>query len=188
MKKTLGFISIALCSLSITGYAAPTQTTTVQPAATTAQTIAAQPSTTTPTTSNSSGLNLGFVVTGSSAQLKSLTGKSGYYTVTLSDVSPYITYFSERPNRKEGVATMQNFISAWSVGSNSFKDNPPNGILTGAMINQNTNQNDTYQILILESPQYNAQASTLTFTARPLGTNALPYSALQYTSAILYIN
>ena len=104
MKKTLGFVSIALCSLSITGYAVTTQTTTTQ-------TTTTQPATS--TTANTSGLNLGFVVTGSTAQLKSLAGKSGYYTITLSDVSPYITYFSERPNRKEGVAAMQNFISAW---------------------------------------------------------------------------
>ena len=81
-----------------------------------AQTTAQQSTTKTTTTQNqtitnqqptSTGINLLFVLTAKTAILKA--NRSGLYTLTFIGVNPYLTYYTNRPNRTQGLAAIENF-------------------------------------------------------------------------------
>jgi hypothetical protein len=115
-----------------------------------------------------SEVNLLFVLTAKKAVLKTNSNKSGYYTLTLYGVNPYITYFSDRPSRIQGLAATENFIEAWNVGPNNFKTNPPNAAITATKINMLENDNGQFYIVTMSQPKYDSQKSILQFTVKPL--------------------
>ena len=50
--------------------------------------------------------------------------------MTLKDVIPDTLYFSDRPERIVGRITTQRFLEEWTKGTDSFKEDPPNAVLT----------------------------------------------------------
>jgi hypothetical protein len=48
----------------------------------------------------------------------------------LKDVTPDTLYFSDRPERIVGRVTTDEFIKQWSMGNDSFKEDPPNAVLS----------------------------------------------------------
>ena len=50
-------------------------------------------------------------------------------TLTLNGV-PNVIYFSDRPSRKAGHLSLEKFVESWNKGSDSFKADPPNAILS----------------------------------------------------------
>ena len=50
--------------------------------------------------------------------------------LTLKGVAPHTLYFSDRPERIAGRITTAEFVEQWSKGSDSFKKDPPNAVLT----------------------------------------------------------
>ena len=50
-------------------------------------------------------------------------------TLTLNGV-PNVIYFSDRPARKTGHITLTRFVKMWDKGEDSFKSDPPNGVLS----------------------------------------------------------
>jgi hypothetical protein len=63
-----------------------------------------------------------FVISGTSGSLDG-------YTLTLNGV-PNVIYFSDRPARKAGHLSLEKFVELWNKGSDSFKADPPNAILS----------------------------------------------------------
>jgi len=62
------------------------------------------------------------------------TGPTGEFdgtTLTLNDVNPSVTMFTDRPARAARTVTVAEFVEAWSKGSESFKSDPPNAGVTG---------------------------------------------------------
>lgn len=59
---------------------------------------------------------------------KNVTFKDG--VLTLQDVSPVTAFFSERPERIVGHVRNDLFLKDWSEGKNSFKNDPPNAVLS----------------------------------------------------------
>ena len=59
---------------------------------------------------------------------KNVTFKDG--VLTLQDVSPVTAFFSERPERIVGHVGNDLFLRNWSEGKNSFKNDPPNAVLS----------------------------------------------------------
>ncbi len=51
-------------------------------------------------------------------------------TITMTDVSPIVTFFCDRPVRYAGVQSIQGFLDMVSEGDDSFAVDPPNAILT----------------------------------------------------------
>lgn len=51
-------------------------------------------------------------------------------TMTLNDVSPSTTFFSDRPERLAGHIPTTHFLHIWAEGSDSFKNDPPNANLS----------------------------------------------------------
>jgi hypothetical protein len=50
--------------------------------------------------------------------------------LTLQDVSPVTVFFSDRPQRIVGHVRNDLFLKKWPEGSNSFKSDPPNAVLS----------------------------------------------------------
>ena len=50
--------------------------------------------------------------------------------LTLNKVGPTTIFFTDRPQRTAGHMTTKDFVDDWSVGENSFADNPPNAALS----------------------------------------------------------
>jgi hypothetical protein len=50
--------------------------------------------------------------------------------LTLKKVGPTTIFFTDRPQRTAGHMTTKDFVDDWSVGENSFADNPPNAALS----------------------------------------------------------
>lgn len=51
-------------------------------------------------------------------------------TVTLSEVSPQIVMFADRPRRVADAEPLQAFVDGWTKGSQSFLSDPPNAGFT----------------------------------------------------------
>ena len=49
--------------------------------------------------------------------------------LTLKDVTPATLYFSDRPQRVVGHLSCSQFVEVWSIGENSFEEDPPNAVL-----------------------------------------------------------
>ncbi|MXN66934.1 hypothetical protein GR183_18630 [Stappia sp. GBMRC 2046] len=50
--------------------------------------------------------------------------------LTLKKASPNTLYFSDRPERIVGRVTTRDFVDHWASGDDSFKQDPPNAVLT----------------------------------------------------------
>lgn len=166
MRKLFIFITALIATMLSTysyAQAANEQATALQPATNTATT---EKQTTTNQQQTSTGINLLFVLTAKTAVLKA--NKSGSYTLTFIDVNPYLTYYTNRPNRTQGLAAIENFMKAWSVEPNSFQNNPPNAVITAVKINNLENINQQFYIFTLTSPKYNQQQNAMQFIVKPL--------------------
>ena len=51
-------------------------------------------------------------------------------TLTLQGVAPSTIIFSDRPDCIAGHQTTQEFFESWSVGDDSFADDPPNAVIS----------------------------------------------------------
>ncbi len=51
-------------------------------------------------------------------------------SVTFHDLSPATLFFSDRPQRVVGHLTARQFVDEWSVGENSFAEDPPNAVIS----------------------------------------------------------
>lgn len=64
--------------------------------------------------------------------LYTMSAKSGTFEngrLTLNDV-PLVVYFADRPARISGQLSIQVFEQGWGTGTDSFKNDPPNGTLS----------------------------------------------------------
>lgn len=132
-------------------------------------------------------INLLFIQTAKSAVLKKLS-RHGYYTLTLYDVNPYTTYYSERPKRESGIAAVENFIKAWDVGKNNFQQNNPNILLTAASIDGVPNKDSTFYLLTCSTPEYNIKNGTLVYVVKPLPKHKLIFEHIKLDYVTLIID
>jgi len=82
---------------------------------------------------------------------------SGNYTLTMTDVVPYTTFFADRPARDVGLVPMDKFLKGFPFGV----DNPPNA----AIILPDENGTSDMVVVELTKPQYNNTTQTVTYTA-----------------------
>ena len=87
--------------------------------------------------------------------------EASLYTLTLEGTAAQTVYFSDRPERIVGLAPMQTFLD----GLGFTPANPPNAALVAQRADA-----DGHEILVIElfDPVYDAETSTLTYTARVL--------------------
>lgn len=79
---------------------------------------------------NNQAVSILFVQSAKHAAIDAIPNQPGAYRLTLDRVSPYVIYFSERPNRITGLMPNTKFAAEWKVGSNSFAKDSPNAYIT----------------------------------------------------------
>jgi hypothetical protein len=125
--------------------------------------------------------------TGSIAQTKETPKKAQFLFVqtaqnvafnngvlTLQGVAPVTAFFSDRPDRIVGHVRNDLFLKQWSEGKNSFKDDPPNAVLS--IFNQGARPSGA--VVVLSNPRI--AGSDLIYDARTLNGN-LPATAAEST-------
>jgi hypothetical protein len=83
-------------------------------------------------------------------------------TVTLSEISPHIVMFADRPRRVADAVSLQAFIDGWTKGGDeSFRNDPPNAGFT-------VWADGAYQVSVMElsDPAYDGQK--LSFKVKPV--------------------
>lgn len=137
---------------------------------------------------NSVPLNVSFVQTAPESQFAIIDKKNGLYKLTLQDVSPRTTYFSDRPNRVVGQFINTEFLAKWNQGKDNFKQNPPNAVLSAAIHNQADQDQFVNVVVELSNPVYSNAKHSLTYDAKLLDNNNHPITNVPLHHAILFID
>lgn len=121
------------------------------------------------------------------------TGKKGVFKLTLTQVHPYLTYFSDRPDRVIGKMSTKEFLKLWTrTGPNNFQNDPPNASVTGLKDGFLSADKSLNFVFKLSNPQYDPQTHILTYTATPLNDQhksaLLPQSVVTLQHVTLFID
>ena len=124
-----------------------------------------------------------------SAQSANITynTKTNTYSVILESVSPFVAFFSDRPDRTAGSMHIDEFLKLWEhKGKNSFWSNPPNADLHATQL-QSSSEAVNFPVE-LTNPVYNAKDKTLSYTAKPLKGANVPPSSAKVQHVLLFID
>ena len=127
---------------------------------------------------SSKPLKLLFIQTARSGKLIA-TGSRKKYTLVLSQLNPYVTYFADRPKRITGVMPLSTFIQHWSQGTNSFAFDKPNVGLEGVL---SDSTHSAQYLFKMSDPRYNIKTKTMHYTMvalpnqRPINKNQMDFS------------
>lgn len=125
--------------------------------------------TATPAATVNKNANYLFIQGAKSAELQPADATTGTYTLTLTGVRPYVTYFSDRPNRISGLLKTEKFMGEWTKdGKSSFLKDAPNVGLEGTKMHGIIGTEDKSVILVLSNPTYDSKKDTATYTAKLL--------------------
>lgn len=120
-----------------------------------------------------------------SGSLVPLDSQHGIYRLTLHSPNPFITYFSEAPNRYTGMMPLSEFFQHWNKG-NIFKQQfKPNAALEAFDTTTKIHVNRT---LKLSDPTYNAKTQTVTYKVTLLGNQGLPNAKIHLGYTVLFID
>lgn len=131
-----------------------------------------------------------FVHTAEKAKIELVNKESKTYKITLKQTSPFVTYFSERPQRIVKTMPMEQFIKLWEKkGNNSFKEDAPNADFNGIQVGFLTPDKPLNIVLQLSQPVYDNKKQTVVYTASPLdGSAATMPETGSFNSVILFID
>lgn len=105
---------------------------------------------------------------------KNDVSKPGTFKLTLHDVSPYATAFTQRPVRKVELITLEELLNLWkNADPNGFTKNPPNAAINAFIADSGSEEPVNFFVQLLE-PVYNAKQRTLTYIVKPLEGNPTP--------------
>jgi exo-beta-1,3-glucanase (GH17 family) len=90
--------------------------------------------------------------------------EEGSYLLTLTGVSPFTTYFSERPQRNAGTVPTGEFVSGWGA---AFEGDPPNAALVFTAAAQ---PGEEAAVCVISDPFYDGDAGTLVYRVKELPT------------------
>lgn len=111
-----------------------------------------------------------FLQSAKSGSLVPISAEKGSYLITLNNVDPYLSYFSDRPNRVTGLLPLDNFIKLWSHGSNKFDTNPPNVAIETTKIKLFFDKKKATILATLTQPAYNKKTHQLSYRLTTLTT------------------
>lgn len=87
--------------------------------------------------------------------------------LVLFGVDDATTWFTDRPRRDAGVMTTSAFLAAWGLGTDSFREDPPNAAL---VLESDSGLRTVFAIEVF-NPQYDSATGTLAYHIRPLAGN-----------------
>lgn len=112
-----------------------------------------------------------YIQTSAKAVLKQTDAKNGVYQLTLQQVNPMVTFFSDRPTRVEGQIGNAAYLQTWNQGGkNSFDKDAPNAVVSGvaSIAGQSKNVNI---VMELSNPVLSMKNQTITYTAKSLSSS-----------------
>ena len=105
---------------------------------------------------------------------KNGVSKPGTFKLTLHDVSPYATAFTQRPIRKVELITLEELLNLWKNSDpNGFTKNPPNAAINASVEDSGSAEHLNFFVQLLD-PIYDAKKRTLTYTVKLLEGNPTP--------------
>lgn len=110
-----------------------------------------------------SRLSLLATVSGEAATMTPVPGSTDRYTLTVTDADPAVVWFTDRPARQSGVATLERFAAEWRPGE-PFATDPPNAAI---VLHATAGTTDTI-VVELQTLSADAAARTLTAEVRVL--------------------
>lgn len=110
------------------------------------------------------------------------------YQVILTNVSPDVVYFTNRPVRKTGYVSLQKFLTLWKKGT--FKDVAPNAVIEAISMHMKPSDikpaTAVSYAVTLTNPVYDSATNVVTFDATPLSNQKIPnMSHADYTAVFI---
>lgn len=122
---------------------------------------------TTPATAAST-IHYLFIQTAPTGTLTAINGQPNTYTLTLHLIHPDVTYFSDRPYRKAGVISIEQYIQNWQAGPDNFKKDTPNADFSGIEHKDLVEKKPLNFPVQLLQVKYDKTANAITYTLRAL--------------------
>jgi hypothetical protein len=110
----------------------------------------------------SEGSSVLFIQQAAMAEVKPDPLDASKGTLTLTGVPPYLTWFTDRPQREAGMLETRLFSGKDFMDANGTWLSRPNAALYGATLGLSST-NDTVLILTLGAPHYNSLLATTTY-------------------------
>jgi hypothetical protein len=98
----------------------------------------------------------------------------------------HLAYFYDRPERKSGKIKVNQFVSDWSQGHNSFKSDNPNAAMLATSDNDHHAKN-IREFVTLSAPIFNTVKNTLSFNITPLNAQKKLHPG-KYKDVLLFID
>lgn len=139
-------------------------------------------------TAQANNAHLLFVQISKSAEITPSKDDPKSYTLTLKQVEPYTSYFTDRPSRRTGLIQTTKFINAWQ--QQDIQKSPPNVALETMDVSNGGRINHVFE---LSSPVYNNKTHQLTYNAKLLSSKpgqqqSLPSHNIKTGYTVLFID
>lgn len=129
-----------------------------------------------------------YVITSKNGHIKKLP--TGKFQLIMQNVTPYVTYFSDRPKRLSGLMPTLKFVNKWNVVNNRLVKNPPNANIEGsslhAIYHSQFRQFDLNVELL--NPTYYKKNKTLVFDIQLMPGNAITKNDLKFDHTALFVD
>lgn len=120
-----------------------------------------------------------------SSSLTPINSQKGIYRLSLKSPSPYITYFSDEPERYTGIMPVSEFYQHWKKGR-IFKTNiQPNAALEAYDKKSKTHISCT---VMLSDPTYQAKTNSISYKITLLGDQRLAPTKIDLKYTVLFID
>lgn len=137
------------------------------------------------TASAQKDMQLLFVQAGRNAILKPIDIAKGKYQITLQQIDPYISYFTDAPHRKSGLMRLDKFYENWQNGSIFKTQFKPNVAMQSVDIQTKEHVNRVFEV---SKPSYDATTHSVTYQAKLLGQQGLPKAEINLGYTVLFID
>jgi ketopantoate hydroxymethyltransferase len=109
------------------------------------------------------------------------TGTPNTYLLTLNDVSSSTTWFTDRPERKTGVVTTEEFVRRWDTRGSQFEKDAPNANIVIFTTTAQGVKESTEHVVELTDPHYEAKSHVLSYHIKLLPSRTLSTSKFPTT-------
>ncbi|MBA2654778.1 MAG: hypothetical protein H0U71_06900 [Gammaproteobacteria bacterium] len=116
-----------------------------------------------PITSLKENTQVLFIQVANAGELVPNKNEAGSYRLTLKNVDPFTSYFTDRPNRVTGIVPTQEFVSMWQ--NRDIQSSPPNVAIETSDLK---NGHKINRVFVLSNPVYDAQKQEITYSAKSL--------------------
>lgn len=99
--------------------------------------------------------------------------------------NPSVGYFTDRPARKVGSVSPENFIQIWNKGKDSFAQDNPNAALVAGLVLQGAVSSQQY--VQLSNPKLDVKAKVLSFDLKSID-QAVSIAEGSYKNTVLFVD